>query len=292
MFAVLGATGKVGWATVQTLREATQPVRAIIRDPSRAAALEALGCEVSIADLHDADALAGSFDGADFVQVICPPAPQAEDAAAEMRRTIDSLAQALTKARPEAALAISDYGAEVESGTGISVLFHELEARLNEVSTRPIFLRSAEHMENWSRVIPVAAGTGGLPSLHHPLDKPFPTISARDVGVISANLLQRLKNGDTVPRILHAEGPRRYTPVETAQTLAMLLGREVTAVELPRSAWHQTLRHAGLSDSGAALVTELYDAHNRGLIDVQAGGEVLKGTTELMHAFRQLPGKG
>jgi hypothetical protein len=59
-----------------------------------------------------------------------------------------------------------------------TALFHFLEERLRRISWQLIFLRSAEHMENSSRVVKVAAQTGVLPSLHHPLTKMFPTVSA------------------------------------------------------------------------------------------------------------------
>ncbi|WP_413988259.1 NAD(P)H-binding protein [Labrys okinawensis] len=291
MFAILGAAGKVGRATVSALRATGQPVRAIIRDPSKASAFEALGCEVAIADLQDAAALARAFDGAAFVQVICPPAPSAEDAGAEMRHSIDCIAKALTAARPRATLAISDYGAEIGSGTGITVLFHELEVQLRALPTEAIFLRSAEHMENWARVIRVAADTGRLPSLHHSLSKRFPTVSAPDVGRISAEILLQRRDGASTADLFHVEGPERYTPVDVAEALTTLLNREVVAFEVPRHAWHQTMLSAGLSDSGAELVTELYDAHNRGLIDFEAGaGEVFHGTTNLARAFQALLG--
>lgn len=35
MFAIVGATGKVGFATSKALREAGKPVRAILRDASK-----------------------------------------------------------------------------------------------------------------------------------------------------------------------------------------------------------------------------------------------------------------
>lgn len=289
MFAILGAAGKIGSATIRALRAADQPVRAIIRDPSNAGPFEALGCEVAIADLQDAGALARAIDGASSVQVICPTAPRATDAADDMRRSIDGVARALTDACPATVLAISDYGAQVESGTGVTMLFHELEARLGELPSRAIFLRSAEHMENWVRVFHLAAATGKLPSLHHPLGKIFPTVSAPDVGIISADLLLLDREGRARPSVVHVEGPRRYTPLDVARAMGAVLDREILAFELPQTDWHATLVGAGLSDSGAALVTELYEAHNAGRIDVEPGvGEIRRGPTELADALRAL----
>ena len=99
MFTVLGATGKVGRTTITALRREGVPVRAVVRDPSRAERLAALGCEIVVADVWDAAALVRAFEGASAVQVICPVTPQANNAAGEMRRSIEAVGQALETVR-------------------------------------------------------------------------------------------------------------------------------------------------------------------------------------------------
>jgi NAD(P)H dehydrogenase (quinone) len=274
MIAVLGATGKVGGATVRGLLDRGLEVRAIVRDP----AARVDGCEVVAADVNDADSLARAIDGADAVQAIVPTLPRAEDAAGAMRAAVDSLATGLREA-PHV-LAISDYGAEVESGTGVTTIFHHLEAALGDLPS-VTFVRSAEHMQNWARQVPAALRNGVLGSLHHPVTKRFPTVSAPDVGAITAELLA---TGDR-PDVLHVEGPERYTAQDVAAALAELSGREVVARELPRDRWHEALRGA-LSESYADLVVELFDAHNAGRIG--AAGEITRGTTQLREALAPL----
>jgi uncharacterized protein YbjT (DUF2867 family) len=185
-------------------------------------------------------------------------------------------------------LAISDYGAQVDGSTGITTLYRRLEERLGHVKSRMIFLRSAEHMENWTRLFAAAARTGVLPSLHHPFAKLFPTVSAYDVGAIAAELLLAEREPGS-PLIVHVEGPRRYTPADVALTMAELVGREIRTVELPRPEWSGALERGGLSPSYARLVIELYEAHNAGRIDVESGaGPVLHGKTELREALGRL----
>jgi uncharacterized protein YbjT (DUF2867 family) len=206
-----------------------------------------------------------------------------------MRRSIEAIGEAVDGARPPTVLAISDYGAELSAGTGVTMLFHALEERLRRTSSRLIFLRSAEHMQNWSHLIKVAAQTGILPSLHHPLTKLFPTISASDVGTIAADLLLATQQRGASPFVVHVEGPRRYTPVDVASAMSTLLQRDVSAHELPRTAWGTALRRGGLSESYAQLVMDLYDAHNAGRIDAQDGvGEIRRGRTELVDALTPL----
>jgi uncharacterized protein YbjT (DUF2867 family) len=70
-----------------------------------------------------------------------------------MEHTIDVVTGALAANPPPALLALSDYGAERDGNTGITRLFHRLEERLKTVPTRLTLLRSAEHLQNWTRVL-------------------------------------------------------------------------------------------------------------------------------------------
>lgn len=288
MFAILGAAGKVGYSTALALREAGVPVRAILRDPAKADRLRAIGCEVAVADLQDPAALGRAIADAQAVQLICPTTLQALDAVGDMRRSIDSMARALERARPGLVLAISDYGAHVTEDIGMPSVFHGFEQRLRQLPIPKVFLRSAEHMEGWRGLILVAAASGVLPSFHLQTAKPFPTVSAQDVGRMAADLL--LHPGvATGEHIVHAEGPRRYAATDVAVALGQLLGRTVSAQAIPRAQWMEKFGRI-VSESTARLLVGIYDAHDRGgLIDVEPGqGEVRYGATGLMEALRPL----
>lgn len=279
MIAVLGATGKIGRATITKLRQQGVPVRAVARDPVRAADL-ALGSDIALADLEDTRAIRAAIAGADAVQVICPTYPRSANAAGDMVRTIESIANALEHVEPEYVVAISDYGAEVSEGTGITGLFHFLESRLRRVETNITFVRSAEHMQNWARQVPTALRTGTLATMHHPVTKRFPTVSAPDVGLIAADLLL-----EPATRVVYVEGPKRYT----ARDVGEAIGVDVT--ELPRAEWVPALVRGGISESYALLVAELYVAHNAGRIDVERGAtDVRKGRTELREVLAEMRG--
>ncbi len=287
MHVILGASGKVGRTTITALRKHGIPVRAVLRDPAKAQAFSDLGCEIAIADLNDHGALVEAMSGADAVQVICPVNIRAEPAHAKMLQLIEVMAEALAAANPRQVLAISDYGAQHSAGTGVTLIFHALEARLRKLDSKLIFLRSAEHMQNWARLTKVAAETGQLPSFYHNQAKLLPIISAFDVGSIAAELL--LESSDAKLRIVHAEGPRRYTPNDIAAAIGLLAGRDVTALLLPETEWRNVLLRAGLSESYAQLLVELYIAHNAGRIDAESDvGEIRRGSTEMLDALRPL----
>jgi NAD(P)H dehydrogenase (quinone) len=284
MIVIFGATGKIGGAAARALRARGLPVRAVVREPARAEALRAAGCEIAQADLLDERATAAAASGADAALVICPLQPSAADVAGQAQRIIETLGAALTTARPRHVVAISDYGAHVPSGTGITMIFRRLEERLRSVPAALSFVRSAEHMQNWLRMLRPARTDGALPSLHHPVDRAFPIVSAFDVGTLAAELLAAPLEAARSPRVIHAEGPQRYSAADVAGVFAQTLDRGVTAQALPRERWHDAL--AGrLGESYARLVCELQDAHNAGLIDVEPGGEVWRGTTGLAGAL-------
>jgi uncharacterized protein YbjT (DUF2867 family) len=128
-----------------------------------------------------------------------------------------------------------------------------------------------------------------LPSFHHPVGKVFPTVWAPDVGVVAARLLLDAPEGGRGPRIVSVEGPRRVSVTAIAETLGAAAGRAIVVHELPRDTWSATLLRAGLSERHAQLIVDLYDVHNAGRIDVEAGvSERVYGTTMLEEALAVL----
>jgi NAD(P)H dehydrogenase (quinone) len=286
MYAIVGATGKVGFSTASALRQAGLPVRAIVRDAAKGARLTEIGCDIAVADLRNAAELAHAIGNAAHVQIILPPDPQDKDVSAQMRGAIENLMRALEQVRPARVLAISDYGAHVDHDIGMPSVFRFFEARLRTLHGQRLILRSAEHMQGWGRVIPVAIASGTLPSFHDPLDKAFPTISAPDLGRIAADLWMQPASGKDV-ETFHAEGPRRYNANDVAAALSLLLGRTVEARAVPRAQWQKTFERI-MNASLAELLIKANDAQNEGLVDVEPAGAVCRGTTELIDALRPL----
>ncbi|RAS22125.1 uncharacterized protein YbjT (DUF2867 family) [Paraburkholderia bryophila] len=286
MFVIFGAAGQVGTVTATVLREAGHAVRAVVRDRKQGESLARIGCEIALADLLDTASVARAIEGAYAVQILCPVPRAHADPAAEMRRMINSSVDALEANPPQRILALSDYGAEHASGTGISTLFHYLETQLKTVDTQLTFLRAAEHMHNWARMLPLMLARGVLPSLHHPVSKLYPTVAAQDVGVLAAELLLDDRALNVSPRVVSIESEQRVSAFEVARTVADLAHRQVIAREVPRGEWNAMLQAAGLGEQHARLIVDLYDAHNAGRIDVEKDvSERYFGATTLAQAL-------
>lgn len=285
MFVIFGASGKVGRATAVALRNAGRPVRAVVRQTPQGETLAKIGCEIVCADLTQPASVASAIKGATAVQILCPVPVGAADPASAMQRMIDVAADALRANPPPAVLALSDYGAELDRGTGLTRLFHLLEARFKPLATHLTLLRAAEHAENWAAMLPVMLATGRLPSLHQPLDRAFAVVATQDVGTLAAELLLEAPSPKS-PRIVSVEGPRRVSLIEVARAFSAVVGREVVADAVPRPAWATMLQRAGLSADHVQLITELYDAVNAGQIDVEKRvSEQRFGTTGLSEVF-------
>jgi len=285
MVVIFGASGKVGRATATALRNAGRPVRAVVRHARQGESLAKIGCEIVCADLTDPTSVASAIKGATAVQMLCPVPVGDTDPASTMQRMIDVAADALRANPPPAVLALSDYGAELDHGTGLTRLFHLLEERLKPLATHLTLLRSAEHAENWAAMLPVMLATGRLPSLHQPLDRAFATVATQDVGALAAELLLEGPSGKSL-RIVSVEGPRRVSLIEVARAFSAVVGREIIAEAVPRNGWAPMLQRGGLSANHVQLITELYDAVNAGQIDVEKGlSEQRFGKTELGDVF-------
>ncbi|MEJ2886871.1 NAD-dependent epimerase/dehydratase family protein [Actinomycetospora aeridis] len=98
MLLVTGATGFVGSAVAAYLHEQGHPVRAVVRDPSRADVLPD-GVERVAADLADADSLARAIDGCEGVfhlaAAVGAPGPEARELnVGGTRRVVDAARRA------------------------------------------------------------------------------------------------------------------------------------------------------------------------------------------------------
>ena len=284
VFVIFGASGKVGRVSAASLRNAGHAVRVVVRNEAQGEQLAKIGCEIVLADLLNPASVARAIEGADAVQILCPVPIDDAHTGSTMHRMIEIAADALRANPPSHVLALSDYGAELDQGTGITLLFHALEEQLQTAVPNLTLLRAAEHMQNWARVIPVALATGRLPSFHHPLTKRFPTVAAQDVGLLAAELLLGKSRG-----IVSIEGPRRISALDVARALSEASRREISAHEVPRNEWPAMLLRAGLNADHAQLIIDLYDTHNAGRIGVEEGiGERRFGTTEFVEVVASM----
>ncbi|WP_409494477.1 NmrA family NAD(P)-binding protein [Amycolatopsis sp. cmx-11-12] len=115
---VTGATGRQGGATARALLAAGVPVRALVRDPARAKAVEALGAELVVGDLHDFDSVVRAAKGARAVFSVQMPGVSAEgfDFAGEVTQGVNLVEAAKAAGVPQFVhTSVSGAGQHVEA---------------------------------------------------------------------------------------------------------------------------------------------------------------------------------
>lgn len=280
MYVITGITGKVGGALARNLLEAKQPVRAVIRDANKAGYWAALGCEIALAQMEDAQALTKAFQGATGVFILPPsdfdPAPGFPAA----RAVIGAVSQALTAAAPQKVVCLSTIGAQAEQ---LNLLTQRtlMEQALSALDIPVTFLRPGWFMENSLYDMTSARETGVIHSFLQPLDKAVPMIATADVGKLAAQLLQQDWAGR---RVVELEG-QWVSPNDIAATLAQVFGRNVRAQVVERDTWEALLREQGAQNPLPRM--RMVDGFNEGWICFEQD-QVLKGTTSLLSVLRGL----
>jgi NAD(P)H dehydrogenase (quinone) len=274
MYAITGITGQVGGAVARTLLAEGAHVRAVARDASKAAPWVKHGCELAIAEMSDARALASAFAGADGVFVLIPPIFDPSPDFAEAAAVISAVRDALVGARPACIVCLSTVGAQAKQPN----LLHQLAMMERELSTLDLpiaFLRAAWFMENAAWDV-ASAREGVIQNFLQPLDRPIPMVSTADIGTTAARLLRERWTGR---RIVELRGPVPVSPNELAATFSRLLGRPVSALAVSRAEWEPLFRSQGMRNPGPRM--QMLDGFNQGWLAFEGGEgvEAVTGTT-------------
>ena len=283
MFAVTGITGQVGTRVAETLLEAGEPVRAVVRSADKGAAWAARGCEVAVVrDAEDEDALAAALAAASGVFLMNPPNYDPEPGFPDTHRIADAYAGALARARPGCVVVLSSVGAQVErfnllNNAGI------LERALSGTPAPCAHLRPAWFIENAAGDI-AGARSGRIESFLRPLERGIDMVSVRDVGRIAAGLLRDTWQGT---RVVELRGPGPVRPADVAAGFAAALGHSVGIDVIPREAWEPRFRRQGMRHPEARIA--MLDGFNEGWLDFARGdAEQQVGTTDIASVLSAL----
>ena len=274
MYAITGITGQVGGQLARRLLDAGQPVRAVLRDPAKAAPWAARGCEVAIADVDDTDALAHAFEGCAGVFMLLPPTFDPSPGFAQARRAVASLHAALARARPARVVALSTVGAQATQPNLLAQL-GLLEQALGTLALPVAFLRAAWFIENAAWDVAAARETGTIPAFLQPTARRIPMVATADVARLAAELLGERWDG---VRVVELEGPRPLSPDDLAAAFARALGREVQARAVARESWAELFASQGMANPTPRM--QMLDGFNAGWLCFE-GRDLRRGATSV-----------
>ena len=263
MYVVLGASGNTGHVVANNLLTAGQKVRVVGRNSAHLQPLAAQGAETFIADVTEAGALAKAFHQADAAYVMIPPNPASTDPLGYSTRVSDAIAAAVQSAGTKNVVALSSIGADKAGGTGPVLGLHNLEQKLNQISSANVLhLRAGYFMEN---TLPQANAIRQAGNVVTPLrpDLKLSIIATRDIGAAAANaLLHPSVHGKQTRELL---GQRDLTYTEVAAIIGKAIGTpDLKYVRVPDDQFRAVLVQMGMSDQFSKLLLEMIAALNSG----------------------------
>ena len=282
MFAVTGITGKVGSRVARGLLAQGQTVRAVVRSRKKGDEWAALGCDVFVASIDDAEAMTEAFRGVEGVFLMTPPNYDPEPGFPDTQRNSVAIRAAIEESRPGKVVFLSTVGAQV---TESNLLNNSgmTEAMLRTMLVPVAILRAAWFMENATWDIE-SAKSGVMHSFLQPLDHQIPMVATEDIAQTAVELLGESWKG---VRILELEGPERYSANDVAAALASALHTPVRNEIVPRSTWEELFRAQGMKNPLPRI--RMVDGFNEGWIDFESGQRgTRKGGTTLQVALQAL----
>jgi uncharacterized protein YbjT (DUF2867 family) len=265
MILIIGATGPTGKEAVAQLVNRGQKVRAVTRDPEKAAAMaELAGAEIVAGDSSNVASLTSAFEGVDKVYLV-PPTD----------RNWDQLQSAIVEAARAAGVAhivkMSAIGAGPDQPS-MSLSFHwQGEVDIEDAGIAYTFIRPNSFFQNTLFDAPTINAEGKFYSCVG--DAQFAKIDTRDIGEVVAKVLS--EDGHQ-GKIYELTGPEPLTYSDIAVTLSSAVGRSIEYVDMAADDYAGALETAGFP---GWLAKEFADIYGRGFYR-DSGGAYTTDTVE------------
>jgi uncharacterized protein YbjT (DUF2867 family) len=235
--------GKVGSETVRLLRERDVPVRVLVRDPAKAAALAEAGAEIAKGDLDVPAAIDDAMTGVSAVVLVSPavPAQELNVVASAARAGTGHVVKATSKASADSPIARRRWQAEIEAGLAASGIPHTL-------------LRSNAYMQNVLALAPAIAKTSSFGSAAGKGRSGL--VDARDVAAVAAEIAA--SPAAHAGQTYWLTGPGLISNYDVAAVLSKLLGRTITYRELTIEENTETMIRAGVPEQIAQMNAQAF----------------------------------
>jgi len=252
MILVTGATGSVGLELIKKLFDRGLPVRAFVRDRSRARAIALPGIELVEGDFARPETLARALDGIDQLFLLMPSSAEAEQ---RQRNFVDTA----KRARVKHIVKLSQFGANAAAPGRFQrhhagVEHHILMSRIPYTFLRPNLFMQA--LLNFRSTI-ASQGIFYAPAGNARVS----VIDVRDIASVAVAALTRSEHEN---QIYELTGPEALTHAEMAGEFSEALGKAVKYVDVPPETMLQTLLDLRMPRWQAEGVIEDYDRYRRG----------------------------
>ncbi|MER5617294.1 MULTISPECIES: NAD(P)H-binding protein [unclassified Streptomyces] len=262
MIVVTTPTGTLGSQVLAALLTADEPVRVIVRDPSRLPAPVRARVEVVAGSHGDPGVVDRAFARADTVFWVVPPAPGAAGLDAAFVDFTRPACDALVRHGVRRVVGVSALGRGFVGEAGLATASLAMDDLIAGTGVAYRALAMPAFMENLLSFVPVIRSQGMFFSLIDG-DRRLPTVAARDVAAVAVRfLLDRSWTGqDSVP----VPGPQDLSFDEIARIISEVIDRPVHYRRLRPDEFRAAMSAAGMSDAMVQGMVDMLLAKNRGL---------------------------
>lgn len=252
MILVTGATGNIGLELIRKLFDRGLPVRAFVRNRSRARAIALPGIELVEGDFARSDTFARALDGVDKLFLLIPSSANVEQ---QQRNFVD----AARNARVKHIVKLSQFGAFSGAPDRFrryhaAVEHHILKSRIPYTFLRPNLFMQA--LLNFRSTI-ASQGTFFAPAENARVS----IIDVRDIASVAAAALIRSEHENQTYELT---GPEALTHAEMAAEFSEAFGKPIKYVDVPPETMLKTLLDLRLPRWQAEGVIEDYGHYRRG----------------------------
>jgi uncharacterized protein YbjT (DUF2867 family) len=264
MIVVTTPTGAIGHQVLENVLDSGEPIRVIVRDPSRLPAHVRERVAVVPGSHADLDVVSQAFDGADAVFWLVPPDRQAESVEAAYVDFTRPACDAFKNQGVSRVVGVSALGRGTalagQAGLVSGSLAMDEEIASTGVSYRALTLPS--FMDNILGQVEAIKSQGMFFS---PVrgDRKLPTCATRDIAAVAARLLldDSWSGSGSVPVL----GPEDLSFDDMGLIMSEVLGKPVRFQQIPSEALKARLIEHGTSEAMAQGMVDMLVAKNEGL---------------------------
>ena len=254
MILVTGATGLTGSELVRRLSARDVKVRALVRNPAKAAKLSALpNVEIVEGDMARPETLSTTFKDVDRAMLISSSAP-------DMLEVQSNFIEAARKAGVRHIVKLSGIMPELDSPFRYARMHGEIEQKLEASGMAFTHLRAGEFFTAYFRRVPAIVSKGALI-----LPMEDARIASIDIGDIAEVAVSVLTNSSSHEgKIYPITGPEALSMTEVAEKLSTATGKAIHYVNVTPEEARSTNLANGMPPYMADALFELFAERRKG----------------------------
>lgn len=247
---ITGATGNISSGIIDQLKDSQHRLLALVRNPSKAKALESAGVELRVGDLEKPWTLGAAFEGADTAWILTPPGPRAPEQAS-------NALWAARSAGVKRVVRMSAIGAAHDAPTINSRLHALSDAELIGSGIPYTIVKPHFFMQN---LLMAAASIAQQGVMYLPLaDSRMGLIDSRDISEFAARVLSEAGHEG---KIYTLTGPASVTMHQVAAAIGDATGKPVRYEPVPLEAAWQSMVQAGIDEWTVNLTCDYFAAYS------------------------------